>query len=313
MLEVIEPGLLTTVQGRGRLDSVDLGVPIGGACDSWSLAVANALVGNGPTIAGLEMTVAGGSFRAVEDCVVGVAGADMDGVIVGSGRAVEVGTSVSLRAGEEISFAVAREGTGVRTYLALSGGIDVPEVLGARSTCLVGGFGGVDGRPLRAGDVLRPRGRPDGRARRWPGDASPRRSSAPVVVRVVRGPDADAFTVALPALVETAWTVSGRGDRQGIRLDGRAIALETATMLSRGVTWGTVQLPPDGVPIVLLADHQTVGGYAAIAVVASADRPLIGQLGPGDELRFAQVSLAEAQGLLRAQADEFDRIAQALV
>jgi antagonist of KipI len=110
-------------------------------------------------------------------------------------------------------------------------------------------------------------------------------------------------------MLDTGWTVSGRGDRQGIRLDGPALASEkSATMLSRGVTWGTVQLPPDGVPIVLLADHQTVGGYPAIAVVISADRPLIGQLGPGDELRFAEVTLALAQRLMRAQAADFNRL-----
>lgn len=307
MLEVLEPGLLTTVQGRGRRDAVDLGVPIGGACDPWSLAVANVLVGNPPTVAALEMTLAGATFRVLDDCVVAVAGADM-------GNGLPVGRSVPLRRGQTVTFGPAREGSGVRTYLALAGGIDVPEILGARSTCLVGGFGGIDGRPLRAGDLIRRRVAPPAiRERAWPGAVSPITGAPPHQIRVVRGPDADAFAAALATMLDTAWTVSGRGDRQGIRLDGPTLAPETpATMLSRGMTWGTVQLPPDGVPIGLLADHQTVGGYPAIAVVVSADLPLVGQLGPGDELRFAEVSLSEAQRLLRAHADEFERIAQAL-
>jgi antagonist of KipI len=307
LLEVVEPGLLTTVQGRGRPDAVDLGVPVGGACDPWSLAVANALVGNPPTNAALEMTLAGATFRVLEDCILAVAGADM-------GDGVPIGRSVQLRRGETIAFGAARAGSGVRTYLAMGGSIDVPEVLGARSTCLVGGFGGLDGRTLRAGDVIRSReARRKVRERDWPGAVGPLAGPLPHQVRVVRGPDADEFAGAYATMLDTGWTVSGRGDRQGIRLDGPALSPETpATMLSRGMTWGTVQLPPDGVPIILLADHQTVGGYPAIAVVISADRPLIGQLGPGDDFRFSEVSLAEGQRLLRAQADEFERVAESL-
>ena len=305
MLEVIEPGLLTTVQGRGRSDAVDLGVPIGGACDPTSLAVANALVGNPPRNAALEMTLAGATFRVVEDCVVALAGADMGG-------GVPLGRSVRLRLGETIAFEPAREGTGVRTYLALDGSIDVPEVLGARSTCLIGGFGGVDGRPLRAGDVIRRREARTTRDRVWPGPVTPL-GVPPHVVRFVRGPDADSLAGAVAMLLDTGWTVSGRGDRQGIRLDGPALATTArTTMLSRGVTWGTVQLPPDGVPIVLLADHQTVGGYPAPAVVISADLPLLGQLGPGDVLHFAEVTIAEAQAALRDQVAAFEELVRAV-
>jgi biotin-dependent carboxylase-like uncharacterized protein len=307
LLEVLEPGLLTTVQGRGRPDTVDLGVPIGGACDPWSLAVANVLVGNPPTNAALEMTLAGATFRVLEDCLLAVAGADMGG-------GLPIGRSVRLQRGETVAFGPSRAGSGARAYLALAGSIDVPEILGARSTCLIGGFGGLDGRPLRAGDIIRRReAQPKVGVRAWPSAAMPLTGPLPHQVRVVRGPDADAFAVAYATMLDTGWTVSGRGDRQGIRLDGPALISETSeTMLSRGVTWGTVQLPPDGVPIILLADHQTVGGYPAIAIVISADRPIIGQLGPGDEFQFVEISLAHAQGFLRAQADEFERIAGAL-
>lgn len=298
MLEVVAPGLLTTVQDSGRPGAVDLGVPIGGACDPLSLAMANALVGNSAGEAALEMSVVGASFRVIADCVVAVAGADMGGLARGESRL--------LRSGETIEFGAAVDGSGVRTYLALAGGIDVPEVLGSRSTCLVGRFGGFDGRPLRAGDLVRSRGRWLLTTRRWP--AAPTLPSEQRLVRVVRGPDAAVLGDAFDRLVGTAWTVGGRGDRQGIRLDGPALVLSTgATMLSRGVTWGSVQLPPDGQPIVLLADHQTVGGYPDIGVAISADRPTLGQLGPGNKVGFAEVSIIEAQHLLREQGADLER------
>jgi len=304
VLEVIEPGLLTTIQDGGRPDAVDLGVPVGGACDPWSSAVANGLVGNADSEAVLEMTLVGAQFRVRRDCLLGLAGADMGGDL-------QVGRSRIARSGETLAFGPAADGSGIRTYLAIGGGIDVPAVLGSRSTCLVGGFGGMDGRPLRAGDLVAPRrGQSDSAGRRWLGNATPLSGSSAQLVRVVRGPDSETATVAFDGLVDGPWIVSGRGDRQGIRLDGRSLRSPAAGgMLSRGTTWGTIQLPSDGTPIVLLADRQTVGGYPAVAVVIGADLPVVGQLGPGDELRFAEVSLAEAQRLMRAQAAEFNRLA----
>jgi antagonist of KipI len=307
VLEVIEPGLLTTVQDRGRFAAVDLGVPVGGACDAWALGVANALAGNEPGAAALEMTLLGCTVRVVEDCYVAVAGADMGGnVVPGEGR--------RARRGEILAFGPAAEGSGVRTYLAVGGGVDVPLVLGSRSTCLVGGFGGLDGRPLRAGDVVAGADRSSiGLLRRWPGPPSALADHAGEAIRIVRGPDSSAAGDAFEQLLRGDWVVGGRSDRQGIRLDGAALAgRAAATMLSRGVTWGTVQLPPDGVPIVLLADHQTVGGYPVIAVVISADWPVLGQLGPGDPLPFAETSIDDAQRARRRQAAEFDRLRAAL-
>jgi antagonist of KipI len=306
MLEVIEPGLLTTVQDAGRTSAVDLGVPVSGACDGWSLGIANVLAGNAAGDAALEMTLLGATFRVVEDCRLAVAGADMAGPI-------PVGESRQVRAGEVLAFGPAEEGSGVRTYLAIAGGVDVPVVLGSRSTCLVAGFGGLDGRPLRAGDSVAGR-RPAGARRqaaakvaaRWPaacvgGLAEP--------IRMVRGPDERTTASAFEQLLATTWVVGGRSDRQGIRLDGPTVTdAGSSAMLSQGVTWGTVQLPPDGAPIVLLADHQTVGGYPVIGVVISADRRLLGQLGPGDEVRFTETSVADAQRAIRQQSAEFDRL-----
>ena len=295
MLEVIEAGLLTSVQDGGRQGAVGLGVPLGGACDAWALAVANTVLGNERAAAALEMTLLGATVRALADCTVGVGGAEMEGRVIETGAPVRSGSGTVLRRGQTLRFA-AVAGEGARTYLALAGGVDVAEVLGSRSTCLVGGFGGLDGRPLRAGDVVGGRSSELAEPRAWP--------AAPVLLggelRVVRGPHLDRLLRAtFEALIGGAWHVGGRGDRQGIVLDGPLLdARPDPPLLSQGVVWGAIQLPPDGHPIALLADHQTVGGYPVPAVVISADRPLLGQLGPGDALRLVEVSQQEARRAL---------------
>jgi len=292
MLEVLEAGILTTVQDSGRRDALDLGVPVSGACDPWALAVANVLIGNEPTAAALEMTVLGGRFRVLEDMWIGVAGAAMDG-------GPRPWRSHQLRKGEGIGFG-GSDGS-ARTYLAVPGGVDVPLVLGSRSTCLVGAFGGMSGRALQAGDLVRPSKAGAGPARGWPGPLS---GDSPALVRVIRGPEAEGFQ----GLVENEWEVTIRSNRQGIRLEGPRLPVRPGAMLSRPVTWGTIQLPPDGQPIVLLADAQTVGGYPIVGVVIAADLPLVGQLAPVDTVRFVEVSVEQAQQALREQAATFERL-----
>lgn len=298
MLEVVEPGLLTTVQDAGRPAAVALGVPVGGACDRWALAAANALVGNGELAAALEMTLSGATLRALSDCLVGVAGAEMDGIVVESGAAVTSGSAVVLHAGETLRFATPADGAGCRTYLALPGGVDVPSVLDSRSTCLIGGFGGLAGRPLRAGDIV---GAADTRLGAGHFAGSPALLGSEL--RVVRGIHLDRLAGdAFAALIGGEWRVGGRGDRQGIRLDGSPIdAGEPAPLLSHGVVWGAVQLPPDGNPIVLLADAGTTGGYPLLAVVISADLPRLAQLVGGDPVRFVEVTFDEARRALVGQ------------
>jgi biotin-dependent carboxylase-like uncharacterized protein len=303
MLEVIEPGLLTTVQGSPRRDAMMLGVPMGGACDAWSLAIANSLLGNAAAAPALEMTLLGASLRARADCTVAVSGAEMEGR-VDDGREVVSGSRVRLGAGQELRFSAARPGSGVRAYLAVAGGVDVPEVLGSASTCLPGGFGGLEGRPLRRGDVLAGRGPDSGLG---DGPVPPRiKPLLGVELRVVRGPHVGGHLpeMALDGLLEASFSV-GRGDRQGIRLEGRSLAVEASgTIVSLPMTWGAVQLPADGQPIVLLADHQTVGGYPVVAVTISADLPRLGQLGPGDDVRFVLVAPDAARRALLAQRAE---------
>jgi antagonist of KipI len=315
VLEVLEAGLLTTVQDRGRPGAVDLGVPVGGACDPWSMVVANALAGNHDAAATLEMTMTGPTLRVLSDCLVGLAGADFEALVVDDGRQLRPGAATRLRKDETLRFDVPVEGTGIRAYLAVGGGVDVPEVLGSRSTCLVGGFGGLDGRPLRVGDTISAGvsgGTDDAPVAVVAGASSP--VSARGRLRVVAGPHATGNgRSVLERLLATEYTVSARSDRQGIRLDGPAlvVAEASAQMLSHGVVWGAIQVPPDGKPICLLADHQTVGGYPVLAVVATIDRAALGQLGPGDAVSFELIDVDVAQRLARLQAAErADALAQ---
>jgi antagonist of KipI len=293
-IEVLDGGLATTIQDAGRSDWTHLGVPPSGACDPWSLAVANLLVGNDRGAAAIEMTLVGPTLVAHRSTVIGLSGADLGGRVLG-GRRLAPGRSHRIEAGETIAFPGDGPEHRARAYLAVPGGVDVPAVLGSRSTCLAAGFGGIEGRPLREGDVIRPRGDPGSCDLVWPAD--PQAAAPEAVLRVVAGP-----APGIDGLVAASWRVGREADRVGLRLDGgplpQGIAGET---VSHGVPWGAIQVPPDGRPIVLGADHQTTGGYPVVAVVITADRPILGQLRPGTELRFRAVGREEALVALRDQ------------
>jgi biotin-dependent carboxylase-like uncharacterized protein len=287
-LEVVDGGLATTIQDGGRPGWAHLGVPPSGAFDPWSLAVANLLVGGDATAAAIEMTLVGPIVVARRPIVVGLAGADLGGHVIG-GRRLTPGRSHRIEAGETIAFPGDSPDPRARAYLALPGGIDVPEVLGSRSTCLAAGFGGIDGRGLHVGDAIRGR-RLDNEAAHpddpppgdlvWPADPDVRVGDP--VLRVIAGP-----APGIESLVAAPWRVGREADRVGLRLDGGPLPAGIAgEVVSHGVSWGAIQVPPDGRPIVLGADHQTTGGYPVVAVVVTADRPILGQLRPG-----AQVSL----------------------
>jgi antagonist of KipI len=300
ILDVLDGGLLTTVQDAGRAEWTHLGVPESGAADPWSLAVANLLLGNAPTDAALEITVGGPTLLARDGGTIALAGADLGARIAG-GRPLQPGRSHRLAAGETIAFDGGRGG-GARAYVAVPGGFDVPVVLGSRSTCLAAAFGGLAGRPLRAGDALRSHAGAPAHAAgiAWPdGDEGEpdRDRTAGVVLRVVPGRDPG-----LAELAAVAWRVGPAADRVGVRLDGPRLSPGIAgETLTHGVPWGAIQLPPDGVPIVLGADHQTTGGYRVPAVVIAADRPVLGQLLPGDAVRFLEVELDVADATFRDQ------------
>jgi biotin-dependent carboxylase-like uncharacterized protein len=295
VLEVREPGLLTTVQdGVGRPDAASLGVPRGGAADPYGLTIANLLLGNDANAAALEMTMTGPELTALESCLVGLGGADLGAEVVrgGESRRLAVNASHRLEAGDVLRFDGADAGAGIRGYLSLPGGIDVPGVLGSAATCLPGGFGGRDGRALRSGDRIGGKRRDVNlRESRWAGP--PIAESDVRRVRVVRGPHATDEWLA--AFTGAGWVVSPTSSRAGIRLTGASIPAGGGRLTSLPMVWGAVQIPPGGEPIILLVDAPTIGGYPVVAVVASADRSLIGQLGPADSVAFDLITEDEAR------------------
>ncbi len=311
-IHVLKPGLMTTVQDLGRPGWQRYGVTPGGATDSCALRLANLLTGNSEGAAALEITAAGPTLRFAEETLVAVTGADFEASV----EAVRLPAwrPVRLEAGAELAIGSAR--TGFRCYLAVAGGLAVPRVLGGRGTHLAAGFGGFDGRALRAGDVLKI-GPPTAWARRftqtlagpeawtaarWEVGAvvRPRYAASPVV-RVVRGPQWESFPPeAQQRFLGERFTVDARSDRMGMRLNaagGGLLAEPLRELVSEGVVAGSVQVPPDGQPIVLLAERQTVGGYSKIATVASVDLPLLAQLRAGDTVAFAEIPVADAQEL----------------
>jgi biotin-dependent carboxylase-like uncharacterized protein len=313
MLEVLEEGILTSIQDAGRPDWTHLGVPVGGACDPWSLAVANLLVANDAAAATVEMTLIGATFAVRTPVTVGLAGADLGGIVRESGRALAPGRTHRLEEGSTIAFAGDADPTPrsrARAYLALPGGIDVPPVLGSASTALAAGFGGIDGRRLRAGDVLRAASAA-GIAPEvaWPAlTDDPLAAPATEPIRLLPGPAGG-----LEALVATEWTVGAASDRVGLRLEGPPLpATASGELLSHGVVRGAIQLPPGGAPIVLLADHQTTGGYPIAAVVITADHPRLGQLMPGASVRFTTMTMDDARLALFRQREALARGAATL-
>jgi biotin-dependent carboxylase-like uncharacterized protein len=279
MIEVLDAGPLTTVQDLGRPGWAHLGVPPSGAADASSLRLANRLLANPESAAGLETTLAGPRLRFHRDATVALTGAPVDATV--DGRAVAMNAPVRLRAGDVLEVGAAS--TGLRTYVAVRGGLDCELTLGSAATDLLTGLGP---RPLRAGDRLGI----GPAATAFPGvDVAP---TAPLpaepVLDVVPGPRADWFTTsALRRLLGASYTVSDTSNRVGLRLLGPRLERSRDDELrSEGIVAGALQVPPSGAPILLLADHPTTGGYPVIAVVATAALPLAGQLRPGQRVRF---------------------------
>jgi biotin-dependent carboxylase-like uncharacterized protein len=299
MIEVVRPGALTTVQDLGRSGLARFGVAGGGAFDPWCARSANRLVGNRDDAALLEITLQGPVLRFAVGALVAVVGDDLE--LSADGGEFRRNESREVPAGAVI--AVGRARSGVRCWLAIAGGIDVPEKLGSRATDLAGGFGGVDGRALAAGDRLRLFTSPDssrtGRLRVSPGEGRRER-----VLRVLPGPDRSLLTGAgLQAVAGGSFRTGSQSDRRGVRLEGGRIALRShAPLRSQPVLPGAVQLPPSGEPIVLGVDAPVTGGYPWVAQLVEADVGELAHLAPGDPLRFVIVDLAAAKAALEERA-----------
>ena len=302
-IEIISPGLLSTVQDLGRFGYQRYGIPVCGALDSVSLRIANILVGNREHLAGLEMTAVGPTIRFAADTTIAVVGADLEPSL--DGKRVSEWESVRASSGSVLSFGAPRDG--LRAYMAVAGGIDVPLVMNSRSTDMKGGFGGFEGRALASGDVLA-----IGDSRR-PATASPNRlppeiSRQPTygqsfAIRIVLGPQDDAFTEGgIATLLNSEYTISNDADRTGYRLEGPTIGhISGADIVSDGTALGSIQVPGNGTPIILMADRGTTGGYTKVATVASVDIGLLAQAMPGAKIRFEEVSAEEAHAIYLTQ------------
>ncbi|MFC4728212.1 biotin-dependent carboxyltransferase family protein [Coralloluteibacterium thermophilus] len=310
-IEVLVPGACTTVQDLGRHGWRHLGVGQAGALDAWAHRIGNLLVGNPASAATLEIALTGPTLRFVRPARIALTGAQIEARV--DGLSLPCWSVVDLPAGSVLRLG--RCSDGARSHLAIRGGFDLPPVLGSRATDLRGGFGGLDGRALRTGDRLPADAGGTGRLRvaPWWIDAHADLDDAlpdPAGVRVLPGEDALAEPTALAA---TQWRVSASSDRQGLRLDGPPLALAAQVeRISAPVFPGTVQLPPDGRPIVLLADAQTHGGYPVIGHVARADLSRLAQRRPGAPLRLVPCTRQEAAAAACVQRHRLARIGEAV-
>jgi len=295
MIQVLHPGMFTTVQDLGRYGYGPLGVSPSGAADPISLRIGNHIVGNPEGAAALEMTLLGGKFVFPEGALIALTGSDF-------GASIPMYTATVFAPGERLDIGPTR--SGARCYLCVHGGIAVEPLLGSASTHILTGLGGLEGRPLRKGDML-PVGpsheiRPKTIAPEALAKLHPRKT-----LRTTVAPQTSWFSErSIRAFYESTWRVTEESNRMGLRLDGPE--LETphgGHMISEGVSLGAIQIPAGGRPIILFVEQQTTGGYPKIANIISADLPSVGQLRPRDEIRFELVAPETARTLIREQEE----------
>lgn len=298
-ITVLNPGLLTTVQDMGRVGYQQFGVSVSGVMDPRAAATANILVGNPEDEAVLECTMLGPQLRFDAANTIAITGGDLTASL--DGQPLPTYRAVAVQAGQTLRFQAPK--TGCRAYIAFTGGLDIPEVMGSRSTYLKAKIGGFQGRKLQKDDVIsfRAPGTPKNLSERY---IYPEFVPRPVyTVRVVMGPQDDAFTPqGIATFLGEIYSVTNEFDRMGCRLDGPVIEHVTdGNIISDGIAFGAIQVPTEGKPIIMMADRQTTGGYTKIAAVISADFRLLGQLKAGDKIRFEKVSIQEAQEALLNQ------------
>lgn len=302
LFEVKKTGLFTTVQDLGRTGYQQYGVVVAGAMDPFALQVANLLVGNKRNEACLEVAKIGPTLKVLKDTVICICGANLSATI--DGKKLPLWKSVRIKANQMLEFG--RPVAGSYAYIAIAGGIDVPMVMGSKSTYTKANLGGYHGRPLEKGDIVKTIDQPI--------DIDPLTGRGLVnkhipsydkerAVRVILGPDDDAFTEeSKRVFLSTKFKISPQSDRMGYRLKGPKLAHEQhADIISDAIVPGTIQVPASGNPIILLADRQTSGGYTRIATVISVDLPYVAQLSPNDSISFKQVTIEEAQAFFVQQ------------
>lgn len=311
ILEVQTPGLLTTVQDLGRWGYQGKGMPVAGAMDPQALQIGNILVGNDPQEAALEITAMGPKLIVAEgEGLIALVGAELGFNINGVGA--PMWQSIKVKAGDEISVA-SPKGRGCRAYLCLSGGIDVPVVMGSKSTYLRAKVGGLEGRPLKAQDKL---STGPLKPLTWqtadfqcPEHLRPDRSEDSPL-RVVLGPQDDAFTEkGIRSFLESEYTITNEADRMGYRLEGPVIEHKSgADIISDAIPLGAIQVPGHGKPICMLADRQTTGGYTKIAVLCTPDIANLAQRMPGERVRFKSITLKESIAVVKVEREQIEEL-----
>lgn len=312
-IKVLKGGLLTTVQDLGRTGYRKDGIIVSGAMDQAALLIGNLILGNKPDQAGLECTISGPTLLFETTRLIAITGGDLSAKL--NGEPLPMWHPVIIPAGGIVSFGAAVKGC--RSYLTVLGGFDVPTILGSQSTYLKAAFGGLNGRALQTNDVI-------------PFKTFYKHTDAPInwsvnyssvyvnlnddEIRVIEGAEFDLFDEqSKKNLFDEAFVISKAADRMGYRLDGSSLQLKQATeMLSSAVTFGTVQVTPNGSAILLMADHQTTGGYPRILQVATVDLPKLAQMQSGQTIRFKLITLAAAQEALRIRARELNQLRLAI-
>lgn len=300
-IKILSPGPLSTVQDAGRFGYMNTGFSPSGAMDAYSMKIANILVGNLPGEGVVEMTLMGMTVAFDGDAVIALTGADMQPYRNDEEDPLPLYTAIEVHKGDVVKMGAAT--SGMRGYLAVAGGFDLPYVMGSLSTNLKCGLGGFQGRKLQVGDVLPLRQTLDLGLIGARHTAPENNYKKEITVRVVLGPQEDHFTEkGIRTFLGSRYTVSGQSDRMGVRLEGKKIENKNGVdIISDGIATGAVQIPASGTPIIMMADRQTTGGYAKIATVISADLKRMAQACPGTRIRFMAVSGQEAVKLKKEE------------
>lgn len=297
--EVLQPGMLTLVQDLGRYGYQEFGVPVAGSMDSLSTMVANILVGNPRNFAVLEMMLIGPTIKFDSDVSIAITGGNLSPEI--NGNAIPMWMTLQVKQGDILSFKGLK--SGIRSYLAIDGGIDTPIIMNSRSTYTKASLGGFEGRALKKGDIVAI-GVNDIKCtgKVFHEDLIPNYPNR-ITCRVILGPQENRFTsVGIQTFLSNEYVVTNECDRMGYRLEGDVIEHTSGgDIISDGITFGAIQVPSHGMPIIMMADRQTTGGYTKIAGVIAVDLPKLAQAKPGDTIRFKTISIEDAHKLLRDQ------------
>jgi biotin-dependent carboxylase-like uncharacterized protein len=305
-ITIIAPGGYSTIQDRGRFGFQNMGVPLSGVVDHFAFDVANMLVGNPDNTPVMELTIMGPSIEILKKMDIALTGAKM-GITVNK-TPVEQWRSLRVNPGDMISMGQVQ--SGCRAYLAVSGGFDVPRVMGSFSTYAGASIGGFKGRPIRAMDVLKTGNAPLLKTERILPHKEIPVYPTHVTLRAVPGPQDDYFDAGFHTLFTTEYMVTAKADRMGYRLMGETIPIRDGmpkSIISEPSIPGSIQVPADEQPIILLVE-QTVGGYAKIATIISSDLGRVAQTTPGDMIRFEKINLETAHALIYEEKDKFKRI-----